>query len=399
MTIDLHDAMNMARIGIIQRVCTNYRQPFFDRLAATTEAELRVFAGEPLKGESTRTSQSLYKAKLCSLRNHRLNTPAGPLYWQTGLLLQLKDFTPDVLVFEANPRLISNWQVLKWCRANSCTAIGWGLGMLHRDCRTIFSELRKRYMQRVVLSFDAMIAYSSKAAADFAALGMPKERIFIAGNATDTAESFTLGHKLRKDLSWIRGWREAHGIDLTSKVVLFVGQLTKKKRLDLLIKACAPLLGKCQLLIVGDGSERSRVESLASPYFSRIKVLGHLSGEDLARCFVASDVFVLPGLGGLSMQQAMSYAKPVVVSFADGTEMDLVRDGKNGLYFREGDVIDLRTKINFLLDNPSMLNDMGAESFRIVKQECNLDLMCARFANAISHCLSLRGFGHKSCVF
>ena len=30
-----------------------------------------------------------------------------------------------------------------------------------------------------------------------------------------------------------------------------------------------------------------------------------------------ADLFVLPGLGGLAMHQAMSYGKPVVVSFGD----------------------------------------------------------------------------------
>ena len=40
--------------------------------------------------------------------------------------------------------------------------------------------------------------------------------------------------------------------------------------------------------------------------------------------FAAGDVFVLPGLGGLALNQAMALGLPVVSSDADGTGADLV---------------------------------------------------------------------------
>ena len=41
--------------------------------------------------------------------------------------------------------------------------------------------------------------------------------------------------------------------------------------------------------------------------------------------FAGADLFVLPGTGGLAVQEAMSYALPVIVAKGDGTQEDLVR--------------------------------------------------------------------------
>jgi glycosyltransferase involved in cell wall biosynthesis len=43
-----------------------------------------------------------------------------------------------------------------------------------------------------------------------------------------------------------------------------------------------------------------------------------------------SDLFVLPGLGGLAINQAMMHGLPVVCGPADGTERDLLAGGKVG---------------------------------------------------------------------
>ena len=63
---------------------------------------------------------------------------------------------------------------------------------------------------------------------------------------------------------------------------------------------------------------------------------GDLRGEALAQRFREADLFVLPGTGGLAVQQAMSYALPVLVAEADGTQADLVRE-RNGRVLPPGD--------------------------------------------------------------
>jgi glycosyltransferase involved in cell wall biosynthesis len=229
-----------------------------------------------------------------------------------------------------------------------------------------------------------MIAYGTKAAEDYRAAGIPEDRVFVAHNAVANQEAEKFLNEFGQDLSWIRRWKADNGLDVDLPFVLFVGRLIPQKQVDLLIRACIPLFDRCQLVIVGDGPSRLDLESLAQAYAQRICFLGYKSGVDLAHCFIASDIFALPGSGGLAIHQAMSYGKPIIVSFGDGTELDLVRNGTNGLYVRPGDANTLTDKLQMLLDDDHLRRAMGHESLRIVRQEINLDTMVSSFTKAIA---------------
>jgi glycosyltransferase involved in cell wall biosynthesis len=77
-------------------------------------------------------------------------------------------------------------------------------------------------------------------------------------------------------------------------------------------------------------------------------------------------------MGGLSINEAMCFELPVVCSVCDGTEKHLVRDGWNGLFFREGDASDLTEKIRVLLASREMRERMGRNSLRIIRDEMNI---------------------------
>lgn len=235
----------------------------------------------------------------------------------------------------------------------------------------------------LIRSMDSVITYGSKSAKDYQIAGISADSIFIAYNATDSNESERYLAELECNSDWVQPWKMANLLDPDLPTMLFVGRLIPEKCVDFLIRACAPLCGKCQLLIVGDGPSRLDLESLAEGLKNRAQFVGHKSGLDLARCFIASDIFALPGSGGLAIHQAMSYGKPILVSFGDGTERDVVRDGRNGFFVQEGVTDDLTAKIKTLIDNPDLCMAMGQESRRIVREEINIDAMVSSFICAI----------------
>ena len=65
--------------------------------------------------------------------------------------------------------------------------------------------------------------------------------------------------------------------------VIFVGRLQQRKRVDLLLKACALVQPSPELAIVGDGPERGALESLAAQVFEKARFLGALFGGSLTR--------------------------------------------------------------------------------------------------------------------
>jgi glycosyltransferase involved in cell wall biosynthesis len=238
-----------------------------------------------------------------------------------------------------------------------------------------------RLRSRLYRTFDAVIAYSSKAAEDYRRAGVPDERIFVARNAVSTESADAAQSHFPSDGPEVQNWRHSHG--LSRQTVICVGRLIAEKRLDILIEACRAIGEDCDLVIVGDGPERKALECLASERFTRTRFLGHLEGDDLSIAFAASDLFVLPGTGGLAIYEAMAHGKPVIVGQGDGTEVDLVHDGKNGALVAPGDMAALTAAIQTYLKQPEMALKAGHESRKIVEEEVSIDRMALTFIDAL----------------
>jgi glycosyltransferase involved in cell wall biosynthesis len=167
---------------------------------------------------------------------------------------------------------------------------------------------------------------------------------------------------------------------------LFVGRLQVRKRVDLLLRACAAQPTQPRLVIVGDGPERAALEALAQTVYPSAEFIGAKHGPDLAPYFLAADLFVLPGTGGLAVQEAMSYGLPVIMGQGDGTNDDLVRSPSgtmpgNGWQLPGPDA--LADVLREALADVSRLRMMGAESYRIVAEEINLENMVGVFVEAL----------------
>ena len=355
-----------ARLGLQQRVLPIYRAPFFEALAGECARGLSVFAGQARPGEAIERSPSLQTARLAQARNLHLFNGRFYLCWQSGLLGWLHDWQPDVLVVEANPRYLHTPAAVRWMHSRRRPVLGWGLGAPAKSASALPSALRRSFINQ----FDALITYSQQGAQEYAAAGFRPERIFVAPNA---AAARPLEHPPQRLAAYA-----AQG-----PVILFVGRLQARKRLDLLLQACAALVETPpRLWIVGDGPERARLEALARQVYPQAQFFGARHGPDLNPLFEAADLFVLPGTGGLAVQQAMSFALPVLVGEADGTQSDLVRPS-NGWNLKPGDPQSLADTLRQALADPARLRRMGDESYRIVAEEINIERMVQVFAQAI----------------
>ena len=140
---------------------------------------------------------------------------------------------------------------------------------------------------------------------------------------------------------------------------------------------------KPRLIIVGDGPERAALESLAKVVYPAAEFAGAKHGAELKPYFAEADLFVLPGTGGLAVQEAMSHGLPVIVAKGDGTQDDLVRAGNGWQIEPENYGVLVSTMKNALSDR-ARLRRMGEESFRIVSEEINIQKMVAAFMDALN---------------
>jgi glycosyltransferase involved in cell wall biosynthesis len=365
------------RVGLQQRVLPAYRVPFYDTLASACEGGLSVFAGKPQADESIADANQLQVARFVQARNWDPLKTSSPWYvlWQRGLLAWLKQWDPQALIIEANSRYLSNRLAVAWMHRRGRPVLGWGLGVPQPEKRPgrsgALAGLQARERLGYYRSLDGVIAYSQRGADQYRALGIPARRVFIAFNAVAPPPQSSLPSRS----STFDG----------QPVVLFVGRLQARKRVDNLLKACAALPAGLQprLVVIGDGPVRQELQTVAEQVYPTAQFSGAQHGAALEAHFAAADLFVLPGTGGLAVQQAMSFGLPVIVAEGDGTQDDLVRPG-NGWRIRPGDLDDLIITLQSALSDPARLRRMGAEGYRIVAEEANLEKMVEVFALALN---------------
>ena len=355
------------RLGVQQRVLPAYRAPFFDLLAAACEGGMSLFTGLPRPGEGIVTTDELRIAGYQQGTN--LHLFRGYLYscYQIGLLYWLQSWDPDALIVEANPRYLSTPAALRWMHVRGRPVVGWGLGA--PPISGPLTGFRHKRRASFLGQFDALIAYSQRGADEYAALGLPREKIFVAHNSVARRPSSSL--PLRPATFAI------------PPTILFVGRLQARKRVDHLLKACAHLDSKPRLVIVGDGPERQTLQALAGNVYPRAEFVGARHGDELRSYFEEADLFVLPGTGGLAIQEAMSYGLPVIVAQGDGTQDDLVRR-ENGWQIPPEDFEALLFAMEDALSDVARLRRMGEESFRIVREEINVEKMVETFVTVLN---------------
>ena len=366
------------RLGIQQRVLPQYRKGFFEALAEVCEGGLSIFAGEVHADETIPITDHLQLAGFVKARNRHFQKIQSPYYflWQGGLVKWLRDWKPDVLILEANPRYLSSGKAISWMHERSKPVIGWGLGAPPIDkgislIGKINSGWRIRSRKRLINQLDAMIAYSHKGASEYLALSSKSQRVYTATNAVAKRSEGSPPHR---------------SPDFDGRAnVLFVGRLQSRKRIDNLLRACASLPENLQpqLKIVGDGPEREILQNLAERIYPEAEFPGSIHGTELENYFVEADIFVLPGTGGLAIQEAMAYGLPVIVAEGDGTQQDLVRS-ENGWLIPPDDEESLKLSLEEALIDPIRLRKMGKISFSIVQDEINIEEMVNVFVQAIN---------------
>ncbi|MCC6246062.1 MAG: glycosyltransferase family 4 protein [Gemmatimonadaceae bacterium] len=160
-------------------------------------------------------------------------------------------------------------------------------------------------------------------------------------------------------------WRTRFGFSDQDLVVGIVAQLREEKNHAVLIDAFARLVSivpAARLLVVGDGPERARIETLVSSsgLGTCVVLAGHVPRAGL--CYAAADVAVLPsqheGFPN-SVVEAMAVGVPVVGSNVGGIP-DAIVAGETGYLVPVGDSDALCKRLAELLSDATLRRRMSA---------------------------------------
>ncbi len=382
------------RVVLVYRVLFHWRTPVFRRLASQPGIDFVALYGADFPG-----TKVVSGSDLSGFRSHRLATlrlpvpePTAPVQMplSPNLPLRLARLRPDVILTEGGSNLANDILVFLYAWISRTPVVWWTLGELPATGPPSRSQ---RIFRWIVRSMErrsaALLGYSSLATRYFDRQGYPKEKQFKAVNCVDTDRVFEEIRRLRDDADSLRT-----ELDLDGKfVLLYVGAMAASKRLEDLIDVYArlrPRYESLRLVMVGEGVHRASLQEHAQRVGAGDVLFTGQIIDKVSAYFLLGNVFVLPGLGGLAISQAMAHGLPVVATQADGCELDLVRDGENGFLVPVGEVAELEARIESLIRDPERTAAMGERSRTIIENELNIHTYMENVVRAIRYAAGTR---------
>lgn len=376
--------MNTGKIKVVvlYRVLQEWRRPIFERLSKMARIDFHLIHGPDFRNSkvvSSKKQVTFKRSKLFSFKvrkeskNGLIAMPISPM-----LFFKLIYVNPKVVVSEGASNLFNSLVGYLYAKIFFKKYIWWSLGRLEGTVHTGFRKKIDVLIQYLERKSDAIISYSTLGKNYFESIGVDSEKIFVAVNVVDTDEKLALAKStMKKDYK--------RNFDFQ---VLYVGALTKQKKLSILLSGFKKLESKeseVGLVIVGDGPEKSNLMQLSQELgIKNIRFEGKVF-EGVERYFLGSDVFVLPGLGGLAVSEALAYGLPVIASRGDGCEKDLVKTGMNGIIDPMLDDERLYEYLEELFNDSAKLEMFKSEAKKTIENECNIHAYIENVTNAIEY--------------
>lgn len=209
--------------------------------------------------------------------------------------------------------------------------------------------------------------------------GFPRARVQVIPNGMDVR---------RIDEADAREVRAELDLAADDFVIGTVARLDATKNTITLARAFAQLRqderdARLKLLIVGDGSERARLEEfLAAQGLQHAAIFTGLR-QDVPRLLKAMNVFALPSLSEgmpITVLEAMAARLPVVATNV-GALPQLVEEGITGWLVAPQQPAALAAKLSWLWQHRAQSAAFGAAGRQKVEREYGMDVMLRRYAD------------------
>ncbi len=209
------------------------------------------------------------------------------------------------------------------------------------------------------------------------AMGLARERIL---RLRPGIEGSDFGPAFRDENLW-RDLEKADprglaGIGAPAVSVLYVGRVSLEKNLPLLgpvwkrvraMLAARPDAPEMRLVIVGDGPARKSMQEELQG--QGVHFLGFRHGEELARIYASSDLFVFPSTTdtlGQVVMEAQASGLPVIVTDRGGPR-EIVHDSRSGFVLSAQDTGAWARAIVDLVSDEALRRRMGAAAVELMR--------------------------------
>jgi glycosyltransferase involved in cell wall biosynthesis len=376
---------------LLQQACIpHYRRRLLETLGADGRFQLVVLADPEVDVPFLRLSDTPNGYTFEPAKQYAIRLPLQPSFsWQPGVIAKMFRDRPDVVIAQGSPYDLTAWALTVAGRILGTTVLLWTHGLQGEE-----SGLKWIVRKCLYRLSCGLLLYGDHAKRLLVAKGFPADRLHVIYNSLDDCEQEEV---FRRTTEQDRAaFRRSIGIQASERLICFTGRLQPVKRLPSLLQALALVVqrGKrVHLVLVGDGSERVRLESLSAELgLARlVHFLGAVYDESrLGLVISASDLAVVPSGAGLTVMHSLAYGTPVLLHDKveeHFPEWEAVREEETGWFYRWGEVSDCADKIIAALFPKPRKHGMTTMCRSMIGNRYNTTTHAGLFIEAIAkHC-------------
>ncbi|MDW3193286.1 MAG: glycosyltransferase family 4 protein [Cytophagales bacterium] len=307
------------------------------------------------------------------------------IQWQKKLISSVMRTSPDKVIILYHAGKINYNLLLLKLQRRRIPYVLWGSGSGDRrtDLSPVQRYVKAWFKSTFIEKSHTYLTYGTMFKEQLIKQGYPKERIYVAQNTINVEGIYN-----QAEAKQLR----SAGVPLK---FLFVGVIFNNKRLDTAIEAFRILAEKgydFRFDVVGNGEIISTLQQMVDEYGLSDKIIFHgpKYGDEVKAFFQGADVFLLPGTGGLAVNEAMAHGLPVITTPGDGTAYDLIENKVNGFILDfDYKVEDLEKCLSFFAEqSPESILEMGTKSREIIKSKASLANMVNQIVKSSKHIVS-----------
>jgi glycosyltransferase involved in cell wall biosynthesis len=321
------------RVSVLQRVVPDYRIPFFlslDRSLGDRDCKLEILAGQPWPHEGLIDARDELPF-IRKTRNRRILTKA---YWLWGALKAAR--RADIVIIEQASAALYIYPLIamRLLGITPWKLAFWGHGAQFNQERP--QPLRGAWKKFWATKVDHWFAYTDLSAQTVRECRFPADKITVVQNCIDIQKLQEV-HQSLSEKELANHFRELFGESRrdSHRVGVFCARLTPLKWVPFLLGSLEIIHRQhpdFRMIIVGDGSDADRVQAFceSNPW---CRWVGAVHGMKRVNYLAQADVFLNPGMTGLSILDAFSVGIPFMTTDCGihSPEIAYLENGVNGI--------------------------------------------------------------------
>lgn len=367
----------MSKLCVIINIASNYREAIYRMIDNTWNCEWYF-------GINTTDIKDLEKGILKREKYVKTKKIFKSLKWMsgTGNLIRKKENNNFLMIGE--PKILSTWWILIQRRLffRKKKVFLWTHGWYGRE------SFSKKWLKRIYFGMaDHIFTYGEYAKKQAIKQGFKESKITFVHNSLNYENQ----RNLRKQISDSDIYKKHFGNN--HPTLIFIGRITKEKRIDLLIQALHKLQQNdffINLIIIGKGEDLENIQSLTDSFNLKEFIWFYgacYDDKELASLIYNADLCVSPGNIGLTAIHSMAFGTPALTHNTfpyQGPEFEAIKKDKTGAFFTHDNLESLAEEIKRWLEkNINNRRTIRKECYKEIETNWNTDFQISQFKKVI----------------